>query len=160
MFKLKCVTALFLLFFMSSCAPIQSGLDVMSDGLVRFGASIQQGVARKSCTKSTAGDLSDFSVAPRDVLQGARVTVMACYPVNSTASTSVREERLITGPDGRVDILKDEYVDRDSGFWESKFDFVIPDSIDPGKYAITQRITYKGLKFEETQNITIYKKRS
>ncbi|MGH1543105.1 MAG: hypothetical protein ACRBHB_21995 [Arenicella sp.] len=142
------------------CATVQNGLDVVSDGVIKVGGGIEKAISKKKCTKSKNGDESYFSVTPVTVLQGGTVTVIACYPVNTAGTVKVRERRFITGPDGRVDILKDERVKRHNGYWQSKFDFVVPVSIPPGNYVVTQRITYQGLKFERKKKIIIYKKRT
>ena len=142
------------------CATVQNGLDVVSDSVIKVGGDIEKAVSKKKCTKSKTGDESYFSVTPVTVLQGGTVTVIACYPVNTTGTVTVREQRFITGPDGKLDILKDERVRRNTGYWQSKFDFTVPMSIPPGSYVVTQRITYKGLKFEKKRKIIIYKKRA
>ena len=87
------------------------------------------------------------TLAPATVGKGATVTVTLQYALSGGPADGSRVEvkRSLLKEGKRLTVLNTETATRENGTWENTLTFAVPDSATPGRYAVLQEISARGL---------------
>jgi hypothetical protein len=117
--------------------------------------------ARRS---SASGRKTDFTLrvrkttlTPATVGKGATVTVTLQYALSGGpgGGSRVEVQRSLLREGKRLTVLNTETATRENGTWENTLTFAVPDSARPGRYAVRQEISARGLTRTTERGFTV-----
>lgn len=97
------------------------------------------------------------TLQPAAVRQGATVTVTLQYALSGGPANGSRVEvkRRLLREGKTLTVLNTETATRENGTWENTLTFSVPDSAEPGRYAVVQEISARGVTRSTQRPFTV-----